>query len=103
MYGRQEWAEEGNKKIYPQQIQRGLYEDFDTASMTTGYFRLKNENGLVISVQLKKGVEPTESLKIQFQKAALKYVDTDLPIILYPYQNFSYGVGLDYERKFKYI
>ncbi len=56
-----------------------------------------------IEIQLKKGVTQTEDLKVKFTNALLKYVDADLEIKLYHYQDFPYGMELDYERKFKCI
>lgn len=90
------------KKIYPEDIKQGLYEDFQAASQTTGYFKINKESQSV-ELQLKKGVLITEELNNRFKKALLKYTDADLPIVLYPYASFPYGMELDYEKKFKNI
>ncbi len=103
MYGKQEFMESNGIKIYPQQIQKGMYEVFHVASLTTGYFRLnKNKHTLNLEIQLKKSISPNEALTSQFQRAILPYINVDLPVILHSYQNFPYGMEVDYERKFKY-
>lgn len=89
-------------KVYPEDIKQGLYEDFDLAALTTGYFKLNKEKQ-ILEVQLKKGVIATEDLKNRFRSACLKYAATDLPVSLYPYQDFPYGMELDYERKFHHL
>ncbi len=90
--------------IYPEEIKQGLYEDFEVAFCTTGYFRLSKENNEAkLEIQLKKGVTITDNLKTKFKNALLKYVETEIPVILYHYQDFPYGMELDYERKFKHI
>lgn len=103
--GRKErFLEVGNNRLYPEEIKQGLYEDFEVAFYTTGYFRLsKNKNSPKLEIQLKKGITITEELKRKFEKAVLKYSDIDLPVILYHYQDFPYGMELDYERKFRCI
>jgi len=91
----------GNR-VYPEEIKQGLYEDFEAASLTTGYFKL-NPDGKNIQIQLKKGIAITEDLKNKFKKALMKYVSADLPVVLYHYQDFPYSMELDYERKFQHI
>ena len=91
----------GGNRVYPEEIKQGLYEDFEVASLTTGYFKL-NAQQKNIEVQLKKGISITEDLKNKFKKALLKYVSADLPVILYHYRDFPYAMELDYERKFNH-
>jgi len=98
------FLELNGKRIYPEEVKQGLYEDFKTAALTTGYFRLnKDKNGPKIEIQLKKGKIISEELKNKFKKALLRYSDADIPVILYHYQDFPYGMELDYERKFKHL
>ncbi len=104
IYGKNEYVETPNKiKIYPQQVQKGLYEHIGTASLTTGYFRLNTNNGMSLQIQLKQGIQPNEAVTQQFRQAILQNINVDIPLILYPYHLFPYGMGLDYERKFKYL
>ncbi len=96
------FLEINSKRVYPEEIKQGLYENFEVAFLTTGYFKLnkKNQN---LEIQLKKGIAITDDLKNKFQKSLLKYVSADLSVILYHYQEFPYGMELDYERKFNHI
>ncbi len=91
--------------VTPEEIKEGLYGDFEVAFSTTGYFRLslKDNNEGRVEIQLKKGIKQTDKLKERFAKALLKYVDTDLEIQFYDYQDFPYAMELDYERKFLFI
>lgn len=99
VFGRKDrFLEVNGKRIYPEEIKQGLYKDFEVASKTTGYFKLNKEPKL--EIQLKKGIIITSELNSKFRQAALKYSDIDLPVILYHYQDFPYGMELDYERKF---
>lgn len=102
IYGKDESLQIKGQNIYPHQVQMGLYEDFSTAEKTTGYFRL-NAVKEAIEIQLKKGVNLTEAIHHQIQESAVKYLPIDLPVHVYTYQTFPYGMELDYERKFKYV
>ena len=105
--GRQDkFLEVDGRQIYPEEIKQGLYENFEVAGKTTGYFRLslseKNRRPQ-LEIQLKPDVTVSQELKSKFKSAALKYVNADLPVILYAYRDFPYGMELDYEKKFKCI
>lgn len=96
------FLEVDGKRLYPEEVKQGLYEDFEVAALTTGYFKL-NQAGRKIEIQLQKGVTPTVELESRFKHALLKYSDLDLPVTLYRYQDFPYAMELDYERKFHHI
>ncbi len=102
MYGKNEVAQFDGQKIYPPQIQKGLYENFSVASKITGYFKINNIQK-VLEIQLKKGIEPTDDIKSEIQIAANTYLSVKLPVQLYSYVNFPHGMELDYLRKFKYL
>jgi phenylacetate-CoA ligase len=103
IYGKEECVRFGDKNIYPHRIQQGLYEDFDSALKTTGYFRLRTEDGhLKLDIQLKKDSLPSNKLLEQFRRSALKYISIETSVMLYPYHEFPYGMELDYERKFSF-
>lgn len=91
----------GNR-VNPEEIKQGLYEDFEVAALTTGYFKL-NKDAHKLEVQLKRGIAITDDLKNRFKNALLKYSSVDLPVILYHYQDFPYAVELDYEHKFHHV
>ncbi len=103
MYGKDDSVNFRGKKIYPQQIQQGLYENFRTASTVTGLFRLnKAKNSLTLEIQLKKGVKSNKTLICQFQQASISHIDVDIPVEIFAYGDFPCGMELDYQRKFKY-
>lgn len=90
--------------ITPEEIKEALYSDFEAAALTTGYFRMSNENNMLkLEVQLKEGREPDARLENKFREAIKKHAKTDCFLLLYPYEKFPYGMGLIYEQKFKYI
>ncbi|MFO7659088.1 MAG: hypothetical protein R6W78_18660 [Bacteroidales bacterium] len=90
----------GNR-VYASQIKSGLYEDFDLAGKTTGYFRISMvKNTPQIELQLKPGVRPERSLTSAFGYALLKYADADIQVKCYNYQEFPYNMELSYEHKF---
>lgn len=90
--------------ITPEHVKTGIYSDFEAAKATTGYFRMSLPKArLKIELQLCPKREPSESLKRRFYECISKYVKTDFELILYPYAQFPYGMGLIYEYKFKYI
>lgn len=92
---------EKEKKIYPEEIKQGLYENFDVAFQITGYFRLTDSHGQKkLEIQLKKGLFLNEELKRKIEKSAFRYTETTIPVEIYEYQRFPYGMELDYERKF---
>lgn len=96
------FLEVNGKRIFPEDIKQGLYEDFSVAAETTGYFRL-NKASHILEVQLNPGIIVTEDLKSRFLKALFKYCETDLPLVVYPYQDFPHSMVLDYERKFLHV
>ncbi len=89
-------------KVYPEEIKQGLYEDFAAAELTTGYFKL-NREAKKIEIQLQKGLIPTPEIQGRFNSCLLKYAGVQIPVEIYPYQSFPYGMELDYERKFNHI
>jgi len=90
--------------VYPEEVKQGLYSDFRAAEMTTGFFKMREEKGdLLIEIQLRKGKEGTSESETAFKKAIATYVKSDFKIKLYPYQEYPYGMELDYEKKFKHL
>lgn len=94
---------DGRPPVYPEEIKQGLYEDFDAAAKTTGYFFLNPSDGSRLEIQLKDGIFVSEDLKRRFENCCFRYTKTTLPIILYAYRDFPHGMVVDYERKFKHI
>lgn len=108
IYGKDSHIETPNGPLYPAQIQEALYSEFDIGSKTTGYFRLNSENNgkeVKLEIQLKRGLLADEYLTARFKQILHNHIPLkpNLNLKLYAYQNFPYGMELDYERKFKYI
>jgi phenylacetate-CoA ligase len=94
----QQW---GNYKIYPEDLKLGLYEVEDAARQTTGYFILSSQQEIpVIDIQLKPGLAPSAGLSNLFSDAFQRYVKPELAIKLHRYNDFPYGMELNYEKKF---
>lgn len=90
--------------ITPEEVKQGIYGDFTAAAVTTGYFKLRALEGVIlIEIQLKKGIEETPELQARFHKTISACVPADFTLRLYEYQRFPYAMELDYERKFKNI
>lgn len=97
-------VQSGGREVAIEEVKAGLYSDFEAAAATTGYFRISKKDGrLIIEVQLKEKREPSEDLKKKFFNAIMQYVKVDFELVLYPYKEFPYGMGLIYEQKFKYV
>lgn len=93
-----------NTHFTPEQVKEGIYSDFNLAAAITGYFRMsKTENRLRIELQLKEKRAPEETLKQDFYQAIAKFIQSEFELIIYPYKDFPYSMGLIYENKFKYI
>jgi acyl-coenzyme A synthetase/AMP-(fatty) acid ligase len=96
------FLEVAGKRIFPEEIKQGLYEDFQVAAETTGYFRLNKAKGN-LEIQLSPGITVSQALKERFNKAIFKYCSVEVPLLIYPYQEFPHAMVLDYERKFLHV
>jgi len=104
IYGRNQAIEFEGKLVYAEEIKEALYSDFNFASSVTGAFKLtKSQEGILLSVQLKKNMELSQPLQDNFKAALKHFCQAPLNIAYYSYQNFPYFMELDYERKFNYI
>ena len=94
----------GTITVTPEDVKAGLYSDFEVARKTTGYFRMsKHDEFLRLEIQLKENTSPTGELRKRFYQAIRKHVNTYFELLVYPYREFPYGMGLIYEHKFKYV
>ncbi|MDP2928619.1 MAG: hypothetical protein Q8O01_00965 [Candidatus Omnitrophota bacterium] len=95
----------GERLIFPGIIKNALYSDFELPGITTGYYRIAESDGnLLLEIQLKEGAMLTDDIKKRFEVAVACYVrDVKIELKFYPYREFQYGMGLDYERKFQYM
>jgi phenylacetate-CoA ligase len=88
-------------KIYPSDIKLGLYENHKAAGQTTGYFKINtSEKTPVIEIQLKPQIKCSQPIINTFSEALNKYLPAELPVKVYEYSEFLYGMKLDYESKF---
>jgi len=79
-----------------------LYADPLVADRLTGAFRLTaTDAGVTAHVQLVGGVRPEATFEDRL-RAALRLGGPVAQVIVSPYEEFPYGMGLDYERKFAY-
>ena len=101
VYGRTDKfvVSEGHR-ITPLLVEQGLYEDMDVAAAITGQLFLHVDEGHVtIELQLQKGIVATDALRDSCVRAARRSLACEVPVILYPYQEYPRGMGFDYERK----
>lgn len=91
--------------ISPSTIKNALYSDFGLPGLTTGYFRTTKSGGkLILEIQLKQDVKISEEIKKRFEISIASYIrNVNIELKFYPYREFQYGMGLDYERKFVYM
>jgi phenylacetate-CoA ligase len=79
-----------------------LYADHATARDLTGAFRVSvSEGACTLYVQLVRSVAPSEGL----ERRLLEPIPADVRparLVLWPYEQFPFGMTLDYERKFAY-
>ena len=84
------------------QYKDALYAQRDIAIKLTGAFRLEYEAGrMLVDVQLRRGFQVDGDLR---ERLAAEFPGAVSPeqVRIWPYQEFPYGVTLDYERKFNY-
>jgi len=102
--GRDQYIAQGNNRIYPDTIKNTIYSSPELPTLTTGSFKLSESgNNIVIEIQLKKGVTLTSGIEEKFKAALATIPNISSNLKLYPYNEFPYGMELDFERKFKYI
>ena len=102
--GRGEAAWAGDIAVYPEQVKEGIYHDPLLARLTTANFRLRSgTQKALLRIQLAPGVAAEPNLPDRFAQALLSYVRAPLEVKCEPYETFSAGMTLDYERKFPYL
>ncbi|PWB59892.1 MAG: hypothetical protein C3F18_00465 [Nitrosomonadales bacterium] len=84
------------------QYKDALYAQQDIAIRLTGAFRLEHTGErIVVHVQLRRGFQAEDSLQ---ERLAAEFPGAIFPeqIRIWSYEQFPYGMTLDYERKFNY-
>ncbi len=94
------FIEYNGEKIFAEELKQSLYEDFEVGSKTTGYFKLGRNTEYPIEVQLKKGIKSELNLIAKFENAFNSYTSMKVPVKVYEYEAFPYGMELNYEKKF---
>lgn len=102
--GRDRFLEFRGVKIFPNMVKHALYSDPDLAWNITGYFRMnKVKRRLSISIQLKRGVDKTDTLHSLIQHVVNTNLGVESDVSLFAYHDFPFAMELDYERKFHYV
>ncbi|BCB26567.1 hypothetical protein SKTS_14530 [Sulfurimicrobium lacus] len=84
------------------QYKDALYAQRDVADRLTGAFRLEYEEGqMVIHVQLRRGIQDADDLQERLAAEFPGSVSFE-QVRVWSYEQFPYGMTLDYERKFNY-
>jgi phenylacetate-CoA ligase len=80
-----------------------LYGDAEVADRISGAFRVTTAASaiVVVHVQLARGAAPDRSFDARL-RAAVGNVSRRAEVVVSRYEDFPYGMGLDYERKFAY-
>jgi phenylacetate-CoA ligase len=84
------------------QYKDALFAQRDIAIKLTGAFRLEHASeGMLIHIQLRRGYQAEDGLR---ERLAVEFPGMVLPdqICIWSYEQFPYGMTLDYERKFNY-
>ena len=104
LHGRGEHVLAGGRPVTPEEVKEGIYLEPSLARLTTACFRLAGGDGAgLIRIQLSPGVRPEPDLADRFAIAISKYVDAPLNVACELYEDFKYGMELNYERKFDYL
>jgi len=102
--GRGRGVRAGQTTVFPEQVKEALYAEADLASATTANFRLRSgPEAADVLVQLAPGVAADAALADRFRRALSRYVPVPMALSCIPYEDFPYGMALDYERKFDYL
>ncbi len=101
VFGRsRRFIEDKGKKIFVIDVEEALYRDFSIAKKITGYFRVSSSG---IDIQLKENINSSLEIKRKIEKLILGFTGKKISVKVYSYQDFPYGMALDYESKFKFI
>jgi len=93
-----------DKEISPELVKKAIYSSYDTASKTTGYFKVGIKNGrFFIEIQLKDKIDVSAKVAKMYHDNICEVTGVDLDLKAYKYGDFPYGMGLIYENKFSYI
>jgi len=104
VHGRGRHAMAGRVPISPEQVKEGLYADAALAGLTTANFRLTSGTpAALLRVQLVPGAAAEAGLAERFAAAVARYSPARLTVRCEPYETFTSGMSLDYERKFAYL
>lgn len=95
-------VESGN--LYPEEVKEALYADPEVAAAISGNFFLTAPDGeALVECQLRQGKEPHAALDEIFLRHLARYSKVRTRVIFHPYANFSHGMTIDFERKFRYL
>lgn len=90
----------GREHISPEWARDRLYRSHAFSKIVTGQFLLSGEPSPTIEIQLKKNILKNEALHILAKELFSEF--PSLQVKLLEYYEFSQGMGIDYETKFRH-
>lgn len=104
MWGRGRSLRVGGKDVFPEQVKEVIYADATLIRSTTGDFRMKTAGGsLSLRVQLIPGTKASASLARRFESRIARAVGVRAHVTAVNYGDFSEGLDVGYQRKFRYL
>jgi phenylacetate-CoA ligase len=80
-----------------------LYSDHEVADSLSGAFRLEaGEEGRRVHVQLRQGAAEPADLSARLHRLLPGELEAE-GLVIWPFEDFPFGMTLDYERKFDYL
>lgn len=103
MQGRSDaFVSSGEERLYTAEVLENLFKDVALATFITGQFFLRAEEGFIVELQLRQGVEG-DSLGDKFKDILQNLNKTSVRISLCAYDKFPHQMAVDYQRKPKRI
>lgn len=93
------------KEITVNEVKEALYDDFETAGMLTGNFKLLSgdNHAVKLLVQLNPEAQDDGVLKKSLTRALKKYSQAKVGIEMVQYGRFPYGMEHNFEKKNQYV
>lgn len=91
------------KRVGVEDVKEAIYRDVGVAKKLTGNFRLSKKKRALLEVQLGEGEKMDRSVARKIEKEIFGMLGVSVPVRVYEYGDFPYGMGLDYERKFRFV
>ena len=103
-WGRGRSLKSESNELFPEQIKEAIYADPATARALTGNFRMKAQGpDFQVYFQLKKNHDASAMIGESLACSIRENSSASVMISLVPYMEFSSGLELSYQRKFRYF